>query len=171
MSRTAAGILALALLALSPAQAAPPAPQAAAAAPALAPVAFIAGHWVGEDAASLSEEVWTAPAGDSMLGMWRLVAGGRLRISELLSITAGEDGVVLRLRHFDPRAVAREEKDRPLALKLVRAAEGEAVFEGPGVGADTGLVRLTYRRTGPDALLVTLDKGGTGQPFAFTRKR
>ena len=43
----------------------------------LADVAFMAGHWIGGEAGDLSEEVWSSPEGDSMMGMWRYVEKGR----------------------------------------------------------------------------------------------
>ena len=135
----------------------------------LADVAWIAGHWIDDAGGDLSEEVWTAPAGDSMIGMWRYAAKGKLAVQELLNIADHGDGPVLRLRHFDPKMVAREEKDTPLALRLVSWAKDEAVFEGPGV--PTGRVKLTYRRPEPDILAVTLDKGGKPQEFRMRRKR
>ena len=79
--------------------------------PSLPTLAWIAGHWIDDADGDLSEEVWTAPAGDSMIGMWRYAAKGRLAVQELLSIADHGDGPVLRLRHFDPKMVAREEKD------------------------------------------------------------
>jgi hypothetical protein len=142
-----------------------PAPVAAT----LADVAFMAGHWVDESPEHVSEEVWTAPAGDSMLGMWRYVAGGQARVLELLTLRAEDGSVVLRLRHFDGRMVAREEKDAPVALRLVAKRAGEATFEGPEVGG-SGRVRLSYRRVGPDTLLSVLDKGGKPQEFSFRRR-
>jgi hypothetical protein len=163
-------VVALALSVSASAQPAASASQSPAAATSLKDIEFVAGHWTGGDGADLSEEVWTAPSGDSMLGMWRYVSQGKVRIAELLSITAESDGVWLRLRHFDPRVVAREEKDRPLALKLVKVASAEARFEGPAV-TGSGQVALTYRRSGPDALEVSLERGGKTERFSFTRKR
>ena len=87
---------------------------------------------------------------------------------ELLSIIEEQGGPVFRLRHFDPRMAAREEKDKPLALALVSLKDREAAFEGPG--QPTGTVRLTYRQAGPDVLSVTLDKDGGSQTFQFRRK-
>ena len=55
-------------------------------------------------------------------------------------------------------------------LTLTRRADGEARFEGPAVGAP-GTVSLTYRRTGPDRLEATLERGGKTERFSFTRKR
>jgi len=135
----------------------------------LADVAFMAGHWVGGDAGDLSEEVWSAPEGDSMIGMWRYVAKGRARIFEILTLTAEEPNVVLRIRHFDPKLVAREAKDRAVELPLVAKGQGEAVFEGAEHGVK-GTVRLTYRRGDDDTLTGVLEKEGTRQEFRFRRR-
>jgi hypothetical protein len=134
----------------------------------LTDVAWIAGHWVNDDEGNLSEEVWTTPAGGSMLGMWRFVSGGKVRIYELLSISETDSGLVFRLRHFDPQFVGREDKDRSLALKLVRFAGKEAAFEGSEYSGQ-GAVRLTYRAL-DSGLSVTLDKGGKSEDFVFKRR-
>jgi hypothetical protein len=135
----------------------------------LADVAFIAGHWVGGDGGDLWEEIWTAPEGDSMVGTWRYVSGGRARVYEILTLTAEGPHVVLRLRHFDPKLVAREEKDRPLELPLVAKQGREAVFEGAEDGVK-GPVRLTYRGGEKDTLEVVLEKEGKRQEFRFRRR-
>ena len=67
----------------------------------LADLAWIAGHWVNEEGGDLSEEVWTAPTGDSMQGMWRYVAAGRVKIFEALTIVEDAEGVTLRLRRAE----------------------------------------------------------------------
>jgi len=129
----------------------------------------MAGHWVGGDPGDVSEEVWAAPEGDSMMGMWRYVAKGRARIFEVLTLTAEGRNVVLRIRHFDPKLVAREEKDRAVELPLVAKGPREAVFEGPEYDVK-GTVRLTYRY-GDDSLTAVLEKEGTKQEFRFRRRR
>ena len=177
MTRSAGALLLAALAALdasaqSPAPAAPPAASSATPVRSarLADLAWIAGHWVDDSSGDLSEEVWMEPAGESMTGMWRYVSKGRLAVQELLSIADEGGRVVLRLRHFDPKLVAREEKASPVSLPLVSWKAGEAVFEGPG--QPSGTVRLTYRRPSPDTLAVTLEKdGGAPQPFRFRRKK
>jgi hypothetical protein len=144
----------------------PPEPQVPAT---LADVAFMAGHWVGGAPGDLSEEVWSAPEGDSMIGMWRYVAKGRIRILEILTLTAEGPNVVLRIRHFDPKLVAREEKDRAVELPLVAKGRNEAVFAGIEHGAK-GTVRLTYRRGDDDSLTAVLEKDGAREEFRL-RKR
>jgi hypothetical protein len=107
-----------------------------------------------------------------MLGMWRLVLGGKARVLELLTLSATDEGVTLRLRHFDAALVAREEKAEALVLKAIRHAPGEVAFEGPAVGPGAqGLVRITYRKAGDDAMAVTLEKAGKKDEFAFERAR
>jgi hypothetical protein len=81
-----------------------------------------------------------------------------------------EGGGTLYLRHFDPQIVAREEKDRPLALRLVRRGEREAAFEGPAVAAYGGSVRIEYHRPSEDRLVSVLERAGKREEFRFTRK-
>jgi hypothetical protein len=146
----------------------PAASPAAAPSVGLAAAAFMQGHWIGTQDGALSEEIWTAPAGDSMLGMWRLVAGGRARVTELLAISEDpESGLVLRLRHFDGALVAREEKDAPLVLRLRAAAEGELSFEGR---SGEEMLRLGYRRDGADALVAVLEIGTRRDEFRYRRQ-
>jgi hypothetical protein len=107
-----------------------------------------------------------------MLGMWRLVLGGKTRVLELLTLSATAEGLVLRLRHFDAALVAREEKAQALVMKATRHAPGEVAFEGPAVGAGAeGNVRITYRRVWDDALAATLEKAGKKEEFGFERAR
>jgi hypothetical protein len=136
----------------------------------LADMSWLTGSWADDSGGNLSEETWTAPSGDSMQGMWRYVTGGKARIYEILTVTAEDGGLVMRIRHFDPKLVGREEKAAPVALKLVASKERSAVFEGPEVGSSTpGLVRLSYARPTDDTLVVTLEKAGKKEGFTFRR--
>jgi len=162
--------LAVVLLAGTVLHAQSPAPKAppAALATRLEELAWFEGHWRDESGGMLSEEIWTAPSGDSLMGMWRLSTDGKVRVFELLAIKAEDGKLLLRLRHFDPKLVAREEKDKPLAWPLVRSGPREAVFEGPEASGK-GTVRLTYRRPDDDTLVAILDKGGKAQEFHYRR--
>jgi len=157
---------AFALPALGLGQAPAPAPSRAV----LSDLSWMAGRWIDDSGGNLSEEIWTAPEGDSMMGMWRYVVGGKTRIYELLTITIEPTGIVMRLRHFDPRLVGREDKDKSVELRLVAWTPGEVSFEGPALGAP-GLVRLTYRQPTDDTLLTTLEKEGKSQEFRFRRAK
>lgn len=133
---------------------------------------WIAGHWVDESGGDLSEETWGPPSGDCLVGMWRLVIGGKAKLYELLTITAEPEGVVLRLRHFDRSGVGWEDKEHPLVLKLVRSKQNEAVFEGQGA---KGFLRISYRRVDAGTLTSVVERGTTEkevqrEEFRFRRK-
>ena len=81
-------MLAVALPAAALAQFPAPAPSRAV----LSDLSWMAGRWIDDSGGDLSEEVWTAPEGDSMMGMWRYVSGGKTRIYELLTITRSRTG-------------------------------------------------------------------------------
>ena len=133
----------------------------------LAQVAWIAGDWQGEmGPETLSQEVWAAPAGDCMMGMWRLVIDGKVKLFESLSITQEASGPVLRLRHFGRDGVGWEERDKPLTLQLAEVGDGVAAFAGPG---RSGPLRIVYRRTGDDTMSVAVEKDGGSEQFTFRR--
>jgi hypothetical protein len=134
----------------------------------LADLSWLEGHWRDESRGSLSEEIWTAPAGDSLMGMWRWAQDGKAQVFELLAIKAEDGKLVLRFRHFDPKLAAREEKDRPLVWPLIRSGPREAVFEGPEASGQ-GTARLTYRRPDEGTLVVVLEKAGKAQEFRYRR--
>jgi hypothetical protein len=131
-------------------------------------LAWLAGHWVDTEGGDLSEEIWTAPSGDSIVGIWRWVKGRNLKVVEILSIRVEEGRPVLRLRHFDQRLVAREERGSPLAWPLVRSGPREAVFEG--LDTTGRKVRLTYQRPDDSTLEAVLEKGGKPQRFRYQRR-
>jgi hypothetical protein len=123
----------------------------------LVDLAWMSGQWLGSIGGSRSEEVWTAPAGDSMLGMWRLVSSdGKAQVLELLTITDEPEGPVLRLRHFSRTLVAREDKDKAISVPLKSW--------GPRT------LRLTYRAPAADTLTVLLEHGPQRDSFTFARK-
>jgi uncharacterized protein DUF6265 len=133
---------------------------------------WMAGHWIDDSGGNLSEETWVPPSGDCMVGMWRLVIKGKSTLYELITITAENDGLVMRLRHFDRAGVGWEDKEHPLILNLVRFKDGEVVFQGSGT---KGFLRLTYRRVDADGLAGVLEKGASEkeaqrEEFRFRRK-
>ena len=133
----------------------------------LSKMSWLAGRWVDDSGGNLSEETWTAPSGDGILGMWRLVVKGQIKLSEILTIQEENQTLVLRLRHFDAKLVGREEKDKPLELTLAGWSEREARFEGPG--ADGQGLALTYRHPDADTLACTVDLRGKKEEFTFKR--
>jgi len=135
----------------------------------LSTLGWLAGRWVDDSGGNVSEEIWTAPSGDSILGTWRLVVKGQIKLSEILTIQAEGQTLVLRLRHFDAKLVGREERDKPLELTLAGWNEREARFEGPG--SDGQGLALTYRHPDADTLSCTVELRGKKEEFTFKRAK
>ena len=104
-----------------------------------------------------------------MQGMWRYVTDGKARIYEILTISAEDGGLVMRVRHFDPALVAREEKAAPVVLKLVSSGDRMGAFEGTEPNGPT-VIRLTYVSPAEGVLSVMLEKDGKmAGGFTFRR--
>lgn len=77
-----------------------PAVVPVAAADPLNKLAFLTGTWRGTVGEDQVEEIWSAPTGDAMVGVFRWISHGKTTLYELLSIKAEGNDAVLRLRHF-----------------------------------------------------------------------
>lgn len=97
-------------------------------APSLADLAWLAGDWRSETEARFAQEVWLAPRGGSLPGVFRLFNDGELVVHEYILIHEEPDDVVLRFKHFDADYRAWE-TDSALAFRLVEARPGFALFE------------------------------------------
>lgn len=118
-------------------------------------VAFMAGAW-RSDEGGVTEEHWSAPAGNNVMGMFRwLKPDGTPMIFEILTITQETQGVVLRLKHFSATLVGKEEKADSMTLILSQAAPTKAVFKA--AATEKRLAAVTYERPTKDALHVTVE--------------
>ena len=63
----------------------------------LAAMDWLVGRWVGNALGGEVEEVWSAPAGGAMMGMYRLVKDGAPVFYELLTIVEDNGSLVMRL--------------------------------------------------------------------------
>lgn len=176
MMKTLPLLLTLTLLAGPAVAAETPAPQAPTsfASVKVADLAWIAGNWQGEIGGDFIDEQWSAPAGGTLMGMFRWIKGGKdgtVALYEFLTLEPGADGPVLWLRHFGPRLVAREDKEGAIAFHLIAWTPDEATFDNRDPANPT---RLTYRRQGNDRLVVVLGKlkdgNWAGTDFAYHRK-
>jgi hypothetical protein len=129
----------------------------------LADVAFIAGTGTGSLGGGVIEEHWSAPAGDSMMGMFRYIKSDRVVFYEFLLIEQTAAGPVLRLKHFDPGLIGREEKAEVFSYPLVELKPRRAVFERPDKQT-----RLTFDGTNEGRLTVTLEQVKNGKHDSST---
>lgn len=127
----------------------------------IAELSWISGDWqTAPGGRAQIEEHWTQPAGGSMLGMSRTVAGGKTAEFEFLRVEQREDGIYY---------VAQPKGRCPATdFKLTRVTAQEAVFENPTHDFPK---RIIYRKTTEDSLTASIDAGeGTKQmTFAFRR--
>lgn len=110
--------------------------------------AFIVGNWRGEGLGGTVEEFWTPASGGSMNGLFRLVHGNELALSEHMAIDTLGGRPTLRVKHFSADFEAWEEKGESVAFPLIRAEPGAVYLSG-----------LTIRADGPDALVFHLLMG------------
>jgi hypothetical protein len=107
----------------------------------VADLAWLSGTWVGEAFGGQIDEVWSPPAGGSMVGYFRLVQDGKPVFYELLTLLEVDGSVEMRLKHANPDMTGWEEKADFVTFKLIKHDETGAYFSG-----------LTFRRTGPDTM-------------------
>ena len=126
-------------------------------------LAWISGDWqTAPGGRAEIEEHWTQPAGGSMLGMSRTVAGGKTAEFEFLRIEQRENEIYY---------VAQPKGRCPQTdFKLTRVTPQEAVFENPTHDFPK---RIIYKKTADDSLTASIDGGeGTKQmTFAFRRMK
>src|SRR5215218_11044298 len=130
-------------------------------APAITDVSWIAGDWQTPSGGRRQiEEHWTKPAGGSMMGMSRTVAGDKTVEFEYLRIEQRTDGVYY-VAHPQARCPGTD-------FKLTRASATEAVFENPQHDFPK---RIIYRKGGDDSLTATTDGGEGSKAITFSYRR
>lgn len=126
---------------------------------------WLAGAWVNEGSGARLEEWWSAPVGNSMVGHFRWIRGGELWITELLSITEEEGGVLFRLRHFSADMTPWEAEDDAFVYRLTDRAAGRAAFAALDPRAGRPL-RFIFQALPADSLIVRIEAEEDGRPTA-----
>src|SRR5688500_8534513 len=131
--------------------------------PTIADVAWITGGWQtvpsGPGGRRQVEEQWTKPAGGSMMGMSRTVAGDKTVEFEYLRIEQRADGVYY-VAHPKARCPGTD-------FKLTRASATEAVFENPQHDFPK---RIIYGKT-DGGLTASIDAGEGSKAMSFVFKK
>lgn len=110
--------------------------------PTLEDLGWLVGTWRGEGLGGEFEEHWTAATAGTMLGVFRLVMEGKIKVIEFTLIADEGERIAFRFKHFRPDYTTWE-ANRPLDFTLVSVSESEAVFlsEAPDQNAPR---RITY---------------------------
>ena len=125
----------------------------------LSQLEFISGRWAGELNGGKTDEHWSAPSGDNMMGVFRYVKNGKAVFFEMMLIEMTSNGPVLRLKHFNPGLIGWEEKDQAYSYPLMEFNRNRAVFERPDKQT-----RLIFNRTSEQTMTVTLEQVKDGKP-------
>ncbi len=125
-------------------------------------VEWLAGHWQGEAFGGITEELWTPPLGNSMMGSFKLVVDEKVSFYEIMIISVVEESLIFQLKHFGADLKGWEEKDETMDFKLVKTTPNKIYFEG-----------LTLERINDNELnvYVIIEDGGKQQEMKFPYKR
>lgn len=130
----------------------------------LTDLSWLEGPWKsGPNEKTQAEEHWSAPAGGAMMGMFRLLQGGKPGIYEFLLIEEDADGIHLRLRHYRPQMADVDKA--PIRLKLTEATGRKLIFVNPDNDQPK---RILYSQESPDQLTATVETTRNGKPHSFT---
>jgi hypothetical protein len=116
-------------------------------------LAFLTGCWRFERAGRIVEEHWLAPAGGSLFGISRTVAGEQTVDFEFLQLRDLPDGLTY---------IAKPSRQPEASFKMTTRTADEVVFENPQHDFPQ---RIRYRRSG-DALHARIEGIVDGKPRA-----
>ena len=121
-------------------------------------VSWIQGHWTGKAFGQYAEEVWTAPAGGSMMGVFKLFSEEAVSFYEILIIREFEESLVLQLKHFHDNLKGWEAKDQTVDFPLLKLTKEKAFFDG-----------LTFHRISKDEMhvYVVISEGDKEEEVKF----
>ncbi|PWN07947.1 DUF6265 family protein [Rhodohalobacter mucosus] len=121
-------------------------------------VAWLEGHWKAEALGGTAEEYWSAPAGNAMMGMFRLLRDGQIVFYEIFTITEESGSLLLRIKHFHPDLKGWEEKDDTVDFPLVKVSEEGVWFDGlTMLKADSDTLMVYVRSESQDGAISELE--------------
>src|ERR1700736_4369704 len=75
-------------------------------------VRWLSGSWKGEAFGGTVEEIWSQPAGGTMMGMFRLIDKEKVTFSEFEEIVEQGNLLIFRVKHFTSAFVAGRKRRR-----------------------------------------------------------
>jgi hypothetical protein len=118
---------------------------------------WLAGGWVGEKDGAQIEEQWSPPAGNAMMCMFRWIQADQVRFYEFVVIEQEGEGLVLRIKHFNPGLIEWEDKGETVSFTLVQLAGQKVVFTKQDAPDPLWLI---YHRLDNDILIAYFESAG-----------
>ena len=119
-------------------------------------LAWLSGCWAHESAEAGSVEIWSTPAGGTLLGLARTVKGGKTVAHEFTQIRALADG---KLAY-----IAKPSNQPEATFPLARIGEREVVFENK---AHDFPQRIIYRQVAPGVMHARIEGSLSGKERAI----
>jgi hypothetical protein len=134
---------------------------------AVSKLGWLSGRWHGEMGATHFEETWSAPDGESMIGMFRVVENGTPGFYELMVLERDGSAVTMRMLHFAPK-LAPHGRDGMLEYMLVATdGAGQATFE---TRSEVRVRRIRYQLRGKALDISLMNSEGTVvEQFSLSR--
>lgn len=120
-------------------------------------VRFIEGSWKALAGDRSIDAVWSAPAGENMVGYVRVMRDGKVMLYELFAFEQTEEGLVVMVRHFTPGLIAREEKEKPDRYQFMEAGDSHALFQKEGQD-----VRVRYEKRSDNEFAIVIGRPEEG---------
>ena len=96
----------------------------------LADLDFLRGKWVGTFLNDREyEKYWTGLSGNTIMGMLRFIRDDDTMLFEILAIEESDTGPVLRVKHFTPGLIGRQERENSDLYRLIETGPNRALFE------------------------------------------
>lgn len=121
-------------------------------------VRFIEGSWKAVWGDRSIDAVWSAPAGENLVGYVRIMRDNKVVLYELFAFEQTEQGFAALVRHFNPGLIAREEKETPDRYNFMEAGNGWAMFEKQG-----GATRVRYEKRSNNGFAIVIGKREDGE--------
>ena len=91
---------------------------------------WLEGNWKSSGQEITIQESWIRNGAYSMMCVASILENNEIILFEICTITEEEGTLVLRIRHFDKKLNAWEDKKTPLEKKLVKIEKNRFYFDG-----------------------------------------
>ena len=114
---------------------------------------WLTGTWIEQTPIRRCDELWSEDAHGNMVGVFRWIEAGHVRMYELMLLTRDEGHLFLHLKHFGPGLVGWEAKDECEVFACTESTDQR--FRCVSV-SDVRRVSIDYERASSDEVVVTV---------------